>query len=488
MEGDAPDISGALMRGVKDAVEVGYRQGKQTVREIQKKISLADDWHDVLPAEALSWIQGYVPELARVYEADVLEQVRDKIAASLRAGKTEKHVARELRQIQGQVEKFSRHRLEAIARTESMRGYNMGHLRGIIDSQGVAGVEFSAVLDSRTSEACEAREGLRFPLGSPELAYNSPPLHPNCRSILIPVMDVEVPEGWMGDEDRAWQIRERYPTIQRECDIDVARKVLQEKDGRTSSASHQAMPQQGAQQPQNTVLGNIDSNDLRTWAKEVLDDAPEDVRLFLENIQPPPGFFNPQDPHSSFAVVDVTSPRYGIHIGSVSRSCKEDFKAAFCHEMGHMLDGSWKLQDSFNGGYTSSFYSSSLTSDFRKAVEKYTQELLNPNSTITREITDAMSEPNILERVLGINKPWREHEAISDVVCSISHARISGGYGHDAAYYQQGPSFAPAEVFANLLQIRAQNDVGGLAYLKGIFPDLVNAFDAECTRRRGMLP
>lgn len=45
--------------------------------------------------------------------------------------------------------------------------------------------EFSAILDNKTSSVCRSLSGNRYPLGEGP----KPPLHPNCRSRLLPVLD-----------------------------------------------------------------------------------------------------------------------------------------------------------------------------------------------------------------------------------------------------------------------------------------------------------
>lgn len=45
--------------------------------------------------------------------------------------------------------------------------------------------EFSAILDNKTSAVCRSLSGRRYPLGKGP----RPPLHPNCRSRLLPVLD-----------------------------------------------------------------------------------------------------------------------------------------------------------------------------------------------------------------------------------------------------------------------------------------------------------
>lgn len=59
--------------------------------------------------------------------------------------------------------------------------------RGLLTSMernGVERVMFSAILDNRTSETCRSLHGKVWPIGSP--AIRRPPLHPRCRSTLIP--------------------------------------------------------------------------------------------------------------------------------------------------------------------------------------------------------------------------------------------------------------------------------------------------------------
>lgn len=72
--------------------------------------------------------------------------------------------------------------------------------RGILTSlerNGVDRVMFSAVLDSRTSETCRALHGRVWMVGSP--AIRRPPLHPRCRSTLIPYR-----RGLTADHGERW--------------------------------------------------------------------------------------------------------------------------------------------------------------------------------------------------------------------------------------------------------------------------------------------
>lgn len=51
---------------------------------------------------------------------------------------------------------------------------------------GIKNVEFSAVQDDRTSMQCHENDGKVFAITELHTSVNKPPLHPNCRSILLP--------------------------------------------------------------------------------------------------------------------------------------------------------------------------------------------------------------------------------------------------------------------------------------------------------------
>lgn len=60
-----------------------------------------------------------------------------------------------------------------------------------IDKYKVSGVErvqFSAVMDDRTSEICEELNGTIIGIDEIEEGVNAPLMHPCCRSTLIPVL------------------------------------------------------------------------------------------------------------------------------------------------------------------------------------------------------------------------------------------------------------------------------------------------------------
>lgn len=78
---------------------------------------------------------------------------------------------------------------ERLVRTETNYAMNQGHLKGYADSGVVEKYEFLAAIDSRTSKLCKNQNGKIYKLSDATVGVNYPPLHPNCRSTVIPVLE-----------------------------------------------------------------------------------------------------------------------------------------------------------------------------------------------------------------------------------------------------------------------------------------------------------
>lgn len=93
-----------------------------------------------------------------------------------------------VRDIVQKLKEFTYSKLRVIGATEITRAYNSGILTSSFYNPTVGGYRFQAVLDNRTSQMCRERHGMYIPKNDIQaLALNTPPLHPNCRSRLIPV-------------------------------------------------------------------------------------------------------------------------------------------------------------------------------------------------------------------------------------------------------------------------------------------------------------
>jgi SPP1 gp7 family putative phage head morphogenesis protein len=77
--------------------------------------------------------------------------------------------------------------LERYSRTKHTEVMNKGRLSFFEKSGVVTGYQYSAIMDSKTSEICSALDGKFFEAGSQPI----PPMHFNCRSLLIPITKYE---------------------------------------------------------------------------------------------------------------------------------------------------------------------------------------------------------------------------------------------------------------------------------------------------------
>ena len=78
---------------------------------------------------------------------------------------------------------------ERLVRTEMNYAMNQGHLKGYADSGVVEKYEFLAAIDSRTSKLCKKQNGKIYRLSDAVVGVNFPPLHPHCRSTVIPILE-----------------------------------------------------------------------------------------------------------------------------------------------------------------------------------------------------------------------------------------------------------------------------------------------------------
>jgi SPP1 gp7 family putative phage head morphogenesis protein len=70
---------------------------------------------------------------------------------------------------------------------------NLGREEGFDDiANEIGAYQWSAILDDRTCDLCESLDGQYFEPGDPALAELKPPIHPNCRCILVAVLKEEL--------------------------------------------------------------------------------------------------------------------------------------------------------------------------------------------------------------------------------------------------------------------------------------------------------
>jgi len=476
-----PDgVAAGVLDAMRSAVANGYWQGRVQVEEIRAALSgrryrgrvmLSDDdegeriraaldafaaggdgWEDVVPRDALDWLRGYVPKLAGVLEEDVLRRVRDAISEAIEAGRTTEQAMELLREADATVGAFASHRVEAIVRTETMRGYNMGHLIALRGAEGATGVEFSAILDDRTSDACRAREGLRLRLDDPRLVANAPPIHPNCRSVLIPILDDEVPDNWRGDEAEADALAATDPTRQRPEDLEAVRRVLGSAKPGGGARKDEEPP---APEKVQIRLPIITDHQRRAWAEKVLDGAPEEIRRIVAREAPSVKYT--EDGATGWA-----GGKYRLNVGSSSHGNEEDYAHVFYHEFGHVVDARSAKAGLRLSGEPGSSFGQAYAADRAKFMGRARPEKEEKLAAM-RLVADRSSK-------------WYNSREVSDIICSMSKGAISGSWGHSGAYYKQKGN-GEAEVFANLFALKAQCKDEAFEVVRSLFPKVVRAFE-----------
>lgn len=122
------------------------------------------------------------------FEYNILKDARIKIIEAIKDGKPLTEIEGILRNDGSELSKTS---LERYARTKFTEVVNRARLEFFDKTGIVAAYQFSAVLDDRTSDICEGLHGKIFEKGDEPI----PPLHFNCRSLLIPITKYETYEA-----------------------------------------------------------------------------------------------------------------------------------------------------------------------------------------------------------------------------------------------------------------------------------------------------
>ena len=203
-------IQSAYMQTVFDVTKgADYRAAFDLIPESRVKAILSTNWSGQMFSERV-W--DNTNALADGLKHDML--------VGIMAGKSEQHIADDIMNRCG-VGAFEARRL---VRTETTCVANMAELYGYKELD-IDEYEFSACLDSRTSDLCRELDGKVFKRNSAQAGVNLPPMHPFCRSTTLPVLPSE--------EDLDKELAELGDEIGADVDIDEWERNLQQgEDGK----------------------------------------------------------------------------------------------------------------------------------------------------------------------------------------------------------------------------------------------------------------
>ena len=203
-------IQRAYMQTVFDVTKgADYRAAFDLIPESRVKVILSTNWSGQMFSQRV-W--DNTNALADGLKHDML--------VGIMAGKSEQHMADDIMNRCG-VGAFEARRL---VRTETTCVANMAELYGYKELD-IDEYEFSACLDSRTSDLCRELDGKVFKRNSAQAGVNLPPMHPFCRSTTLPVLPSE--------EDLDKELAELGDEIGADVDFDEWERNLQQgEDGK----------------------------------------------------------------------------------------------------------------------------------------------------------------------------------------------------------------------------------------------------------------
>lgn len=159
------------------------RAQKEFFPNTTKKFSDAE----ILPEEFMDVIEAETFKSVGDYSMDMTKRAKNVLVNGMKSGLSEEQL---IAAIKEEMASASERWLQVVVRTKTTEMFN--EARKIywetdeIAKEIVEAYEFSAILDDRTSEVCEELDGKVFEKGE-FIDRITPPLHFNCRSLLVPI-------------------------------------------------------------------------------------------------------------------------------------------------------------------------------------------------------------------------------------------------------------------------------------------------------------
>lgn len=179
----------AMMENAVAAWRLGWRDAERHIDAARARQAQYREPEGPEPPESyLRTYEGTVDGALYRYEQRARQQMAELTTQSAIEGWSMEQLTREIKAL---VTGLTTWQAERIARTETMRLWNAGdYLRMEAEDEDLIGYEYSVVMDSRVSHICAPLDGRRI---RREELQRIPPLHPHCRTWLLPV--------WSFDED-----------------------------------------------------------------------------------------------------------------------------------------------------------------------------------------------------------------------------------------------------------------------------------------------
>lgn len=197
------EFQGVLKEFMRTGFEMGRGDASNEISRARKKRK--NYVIKIPPKQAINMLEKSAFWIRNVTFDGITKQVQGTLLNMLETGETpgetlmkirnlyDPYVGDEMRVIdQRQIEPY---RIETVIRTNATKAYNRGKVVEFADPDldgFVRAVQISAILDSRTTDICRNADGKIILLHDDQnIAKLTPPLHHQCRSVLVPVTEVD---------------------------------------------------------------------------------------------------------------------------------------------------------------------------------------------------------------------------------------------------------------------------------------------------------
>ncbi len=188
----------SLLRGLRRGWSLGELNAAREL-PVTGQEKIAAEFADAALEDGMQFLTDRSFTSVGTLTEDTLKRFREVIMEAIKSGKSIRETVAELDAALGEfiptVDAAGRvvnraARLETIARTTIFEAINEGRMDFFTqpDLEGyVEAFEYSAIIDSRTSDICDGLDGFIAPIDDPIWKDIKPPNHFNCRSILVPI-------------------------------------------------------------------------------------------------------------------------------------------------------------------------------------------------------------------------------------------------------------------------------------------------------------
>ena len=178
------DLVRAKMPFYRDLTPVGIKQTGSSVFTLINK-------------DALDFMANYNVQLAGDVSRELTDGINRAIQTGIVSGRSVPEIAKDIGRVVRDPEEFrkagktvfktAQHRMELIARTETLRAHNQGHLK-FYNTVGVQKAEWITAGDERMCRECSVLDGKVFPVDK----FPNQPLHPGCRCSSVVAYPIEI--------------------------------------------------------------------------------------------------------------------------------------------------------------------------------------------------------------------------------------------------------------------------------------------------------